>query len=146
MSAVIEKLGQTIAEKIATHGQFIMGVASDPAFFYTIGNHLKGLPELILVGNFRLDSAGSLLNDLGEAQRESHKPLAEGEIWFPGGKFPLLVRKVSSPGVVRSDYSIQAGQYFGTEDYDVLQIVLCDKTGKWPGEPDIDPNFKVPLL
>lgn len=133
VQANIDRSGQHI---------FFIGPSDDePAFAYTIGNALSGLPELLIIGNFSPGTSGGILNDLGRRMRASGKPLASDVSL--GGQFPVRVR-VARPAV-KWRYTIQAGQYFGHERYDVLQLLLCDRDGRYPGDPGCDPDFDVPL-
>lgn len=130
---------------IASHGQHLIGVfptKDDPCtpFVYTIGNALHGLPELLVVGNFDPNVAGSILNTLGQIMRESGAPLPE-EVDI-GGKFPVRTRRANA----QAEYTVQAGQFLGREDYDVQQVLLCDPQGVYPGESGIAPAYDVPLV
>jgi hypothetical protein len=136
-----------VQEHIDKNGQSIIAVMGDhdgPGFAYTIGNAIIGLPELLIIGNYDPRALMSILNRMGDMQRAAGKPL-EGDIDL-GGKFPARTRPVTDSLVARGDYTIQAGQYLDREDYAVSQVLLCDKDGHYPGEPDCDPLFNVPLV
>jgi len=133
-----------IAANVRNSGQHLMAIFGDhpePAFIYTIGNASLGLPELLMIGNFAPEVAGGILNMLGVQMRSCRRPL-EGDINV-GGKFPVRVRRVSP--AARQAYTFQAGQYLRYEEYDVLQILLCDPAGLYPGEPGCQPGFDVSL-
>lgn len=133
-----------IERNIARSGQHLFLVFADaasPAFVYTIGNALQGLPELLLIGNFSPQVAVSILNDLGARMREARRPL-EGDIDI-GGQFPVRLRRAT--GQARERYTLQAGRYLRHEEYDVLQLLLCDPAGLYPGEAGCAPGFDVPL-
>lgn len=133
-----------IERNIARSGQHLLLIFADgetPAFAYSIGNALQGLPELLLVGNFSPRVAGSILNDLGRKMRELRRPL-EGDIDV-GGQFPVRVRRASAEA--RLSFTLQAGRYLRHEEYDVLQVLLCDAAGIYPGEPGCEPAYDVPL-
>jgi hypothetical protein len=62
-----------------------------------------------------------------------------------GGKFPPKIIDASS--FVKQFYTIQAGQFYGTEDYSVQQVVFSDKSGKYPGDPDCEePYASIPVF
>lgn len=133
-----------IERNIAQSGQHLFLIFADgetPAFAYTIGNALLGPPELLLIGNFPPRVAGGIVNELGQRMREAGRPL-EGDIDV-GGRFPVRVRRASAGA--RQAYTLQAGRYFRHEEYDVLQILLCDPGGTYPGEPGCEPGYDVPL-
>jgi len=133
-----------IERNIARSGQHMFLIFADgetPAYAYSIGNALHGLPELLLVGNFSPRLAGSVINDLGRKMREARRPL-EGDIDI-GGQFPVRVRRASAEA--RQRFTLQAGRYLRHEEYDVLQLLLCDAAGIYPGEPGCEPAYDVPL-
>lgn len=134
-----------VDDKIATHGQFLMAVFSEPdegkpAFIYTIGNSELGLPELLQIGNFRPEDTGQILNILGERMRDQGCP-PEGDISV-GGRFPVRCRWAGPEA--KREYTIQAGNWLGHEEYGVVQIIFCDYEGRFPGDPGFDPKFEVP--
>lgn len=141
------QLQPMVQRNIDTHGQHLFGVfptKDDPGipFVYTIGNALKGLPELIVVGAFDAQIVGAILNHVGEDMRKSGERLPE--VVDIGGKFPIRTRTASDEA--RALWTIQAGQYLGREDYEVQQLLLCDPEGVYPGEEGIQPGYAVPLI
>lgn len=136
-----------VEHDIATCGQHLIGVfptVENPVtpFVYTIGNAEKGLPELLVLGAFDPNVVGSILNFLGDKMRAAGCPLPE--FVDLGGLFPVKIRTASE--AVRSEYTVQAGQYLGREDYEVQQVLLCDKSGVYPGDEGINPAYDVPLV
>ncbi|MDF0543821.1 DUF4262 domain-containing protein [Sphingobium sp. H39-3-25] len=133
-----------IARNIARSGQHLFLIFADgetPAFAYSIGNALHGLPELLLIGNFSPRVAGSILNELGQKMRETRRPL-EGDIDVDG-QFPVRLRHASAEA--RRRFTFQAGRYLRHDEYDVLQVLLCDPAGVYPGVPGCDPAYDMPL-
>lgn len=133
-----------IEHNIARSGQHLFLIFADgaaPAFAYTIGNALHGLPELLLIGNFSPRVAGGIVNELGQRMRDARRPL-EGDLDV-GGQFPVRIRRASSEA--RERYTLQVGRYLRHEEYDVLQVLLCDSKGVYPGEPGCEPGYAVPL-
>lgn len=133
-----------IARNIARSGQHLFLIFADgdtPAFAYSIGNALHGLPELLLIGNFSPRVAGSILNELGQQMRQARRPL-EGDIDV-GGQFSVRLRRASVEA--RHRFTFQAGRYLRHDEYDVLQVLLCDPAGVYPGEPGCEPAYNVPL-
>lgn len=133
-----------IERNIALSGQhlFLVFASGDaPAFAYSIGNALQGLPELLLIGDFPPRVAGSILNDLGLMMRRACRPL-HGDIDV-GGQFPVRLRQASADA--RQRFTLQVGRFLRHEEYDVLQVLLCDPAGIYPGEPGCEPAYDVPL-
>jgi hypothetical protein len=132
---------------IATMGQSMLGVLGDkntPPFIYTIGNAERGLPELLIIGAAD-NSIGDVLNVIGEKMRERGRPFDNGELINIGGKFPL--KAINTTPKAKEDYTIQAGQYLGHEDYAVQQLLIPDKHGRFPGDPKCEEPFaSCPLL
>ena len=125
-----------IERNITRSGQHLFLIFADgetPAFAYTIGNALQGLPELLLIGNYSPRVAGSIINELGRKMRGARRPL-EGDIDV-GGRFPARVRQASAQA--RQRFTLQAGRYLRHEEYDVLQVLLC--------EPGCAAPYDVPL-
>jgi hypothetical protein len=110
-------------------GQSLQGVfGGNDTFVYTIGNHGVGLPEFLVTG-IEYNSAGRMLNELGEQQRHNRIPLL-GRHSF-GGKFPVRLVDVTCE-MVKRDYTIQVGRYYNDENYRVTQVVWPDKQGRYP--------------
>lgn len=138
-----------VKENIAQHGVHLQGVFAGRdelpgflPFIYTIGMAERGLPELLVVGKFPTKQVGALLNMLCEEMRE--KKEAPTPLKPMGGRFPL--KCVWASGRAKTDYTIQAGRHLGHEEYAVMQVILCDFQGRYPGEPGCDPLFEVPLV
>jgi hypothetical protein len=126
-------------------GQHVFGIFGGPGrgFFYTIGNAKRDLPELLLIGSFPPRLGQQILNDLGRVMRASGEPLGEGMLHLPRWPLPFKIRKAG--GDVRQRFTIQAGQYLGHEDYEVLQVMICDKHNRYPGDAGCDDNFNVEM-
>lgn len=142
---MLDKFHANAAEKIEKHGQALICVLAgegenSPPFIYTIGNAVRGLPELLLIGPLRPELSGQALSELGEKMRRDGKPLAEGLVDIEWS-FPFKVRKAGPRA--KDDYTNLAGQYLGREDYEVLQVMICDKEGRYPGDPGCAPALNV---
>jgi len=134
-----------VQDHIDRFGQHLVAVFGDdagPGFIYTIGNANRALPELLAIGNFPPHAIGPILNDLCDRMRESGAPL-EGDIDI-GGTYPIRARLAGA--AARTDYTIQAGQYLGHDEYAVVQVLFPDPSGRYPGEEGCDPRYDVALL
>jgi hypothetical protein len=136
-----------IAHTIAKDGRQIIGVIPDrkhAGFAYTIGNHSKGVPELLLIGNFAPENIKWVLNDISDRLIKRGKPFDNGSTVDLGGKHPLMVWNCTE--VAKSEFLIQAGEYFGHSDYLVQQVVIPDPQGRWPDDILCHKDYRVPLL
>jgi hypothetical protein len=139
--AALRKLHKDIEHDIRKYGRSIIGVAADPSFAYTIGNWKAGLPELLVIGTRQ----ASFLNDLSERMRSRGKAFVNDEVINLGGRCPL--KAVIANKTARDQYTIQAGEHFGTEDYALLQMLISDLNGVFPDEPGCaEPYSRLPVL
>ncbi|SMH26464.1 DUF4262 domain-containing protein [Mesorhizobium australicum] len=132
-----------VAQNIDAFGQHlfqIFGQGTAPGFTYTIGNADRGLPELLLIGDFPSRIAAGLLNELGAKMREDGKPLATGLIDI-GWSIPVKIRRTGP--LARTRYTIQVNRYLGHDCYSVLQVMVCDENGRYPGDPGCDHRYDV---
>lgn len=135
-----------VEDNIRRYGTHVTGVLIDtengkPGFAYTTGNSLRGLPELLLIGDFPLTIAADILNQLSDRMAERQAPLEPEE--GLGGRYPVRTR-LCGPAA-QSDYTLQATAYLGHREYQVMQILLPDQSGHYPGDAAIDPDYNVPL-
>ncbi|MBV2149936.1 DUF4262 domain-containing protein [Sphingobium sp. AS12] len=136
---------RAIQNNIDRDGQHLFAIFPDdenPGFAYTIGNANLGLPELLIVGNFMPRIMGPILNELGRRMRAARAPL-EGDVSL-GGRYPVRIRLTGPAAKWR--YTLLANRYLGHERYTVLQVLLCDLDGRYPGEPACDPVYDAPLV
>ncbi|MCV9964195.1 DUF4262 domain-containing protein [Pararhizobium sp. BT-229] len=137
-------LKRDVRNNILLAGQHIQAVfprvgGTGDTFFYTIGNAERGLPELLLIGGFRPEIAMHMLNEIAQYMRERGKAPEEGFLDI-GWTLPFKVRKAG--GNVRTEYTAQAGEYLGHERYEVIQVMICDGEGRYPGDDGC--QFEVP--
>jgi hypothetical protein len=147
-----QRIRDDIHRKIARHGQCVQVVyltKDDPPgvhqpFMYTLGNHERGLPELLIVGTTEKVFV-DVLNRLGKIQRDRSEALTDGEIVSVGGKYPLRV--VDAGEVGRTQYATFVGIYYETDIYEVRQVLLPDTQGRWPDTPGCDAPYRdQPIL
>jgi Domain of unknown function (DUF4262) len=120
----VERTGRTVI------GVFPDADSKDPtndAFMYSVGNALKGLPELLVVGMYR---DGYAINALSEIMLERGRKFQDGEVVDLGGPCPVCV--VDAAEGVKDRYTCQATGVFGEGGYAVMQVVLPDAAGKFP--------------
>lgn len=142
---------EQIRDIIGAHGQFVQRVnrsLGDPPgflpFIYTIGNHERALPELLVVG-LTADAFIDLLNRLGKIQRERASSLRPGEIVSVGGKFPVRIGDGGKNA--RKEYAVQVGVFYRTDNFQVRQVLIPDQDGRWPDDPACKLPYSLqPLL
>ncbi|MGH7033820.1 MAG: DUF4262 domain-containing protein [Stellaceae bacterium] len=151
VTALWERIRRDIAAKIEASGQAVQVVhltAKDPPgsrpFMYTIGNYHRGLPELLVVDTDAEFVAG-ILNRLGKIQRDRGKAFDDEELVSLGGKFPIRIVDAGLIGGKR--YATFVGIFYGTDSYEVRQVILPDTQGRWPDTPGCDAPYRnQPIL
>jgi hypothetical protein len=137
-------LFRSMANMIAASKRVTVAIAKskkEPAFFYTIGNQEKQLPELLIIGNFKPQDMCSILNALSDLMIEFG--MFSGSVDL-GGEYPLLIYRASKDA--KEKYTIKAGQFYANEDYEVMQVVMPDKKGCYPPDPKCHKDYQVPVL
>jgi Domain of unknown function (DUF4262) len=138
-----------IAQTINEYGWRLMLVLPDPdessdsfvPFIYTIGNYECGLPELLMIG---CPHACSTSNRIVARMRQYNRAFMDGESIDLGKK---CQPKAFWANEEAQEYTVQVGEYYGTSDYAVQQIVIPDTLGRYPGDPQCDLPYRlVPLL
>lgn len=138
---------EMIEKNIEFCGQHLQAVSSEGnelAFVYTVGNYKHNLPELLLIGNFNPYEAGTILNIFGERMRREGKALDEYVQMEEGSRFVIWCRRAGPQA--KKDYTLFVDNLKGDDDYEVIQVVLCDKDGRFPYDEGVDYLFKVPLV
>src|SRR4029077_14862717 len=115
---------QTTDAMIKRSGRSIIAVfdceGDDQPFAYTIGNHLKGLPELLVIGG-RRDEVVGLLNGLSEMMIKADMAFKDGQVVRIPGGFPFKL--IRGGNIARTEYAVQAGEHFGHDDYTIMQVL-----------------------
>jgi hypothetical protein len=137
-----EKFASQIKLDIERDGRTIVGVFDgDPPFGYTIGNELKGLPELLVIG---LSRDLSFLNMLSDMMIKRGTRFAEGETVNLGGNYPVKI--ITTNTMAHAEYTVQAGNFYGSDDYTVQQVLVPDRDGIFPDDARCAERFRVPVL
>ena len=135
-----------IKEDIERCGRSVVCVPDgDPSFAYTIGNWLRLLPELLCIIPARdiTELVGSL-NHASDIQRDRGKAFPDSELVSLDGKYPVKFINATTPHVKRT-YTIQAGQHFHHQIYEVRQMLIPDREGRFPGDPLCNGHFAQQL-
>jgi Domain of unknown function (DUF4262) len=153
-SSFRNKFHNKITEDIKRCGRSIIGVFASgeedgPPFAYTIGNAVNSnwdrtaaLPELLVIGT---TNAG-WLNNLSQQMIDAEAPFEDGAtVLIPGAHLPVKIIRANS--TAQTEYAIQAGQYFGTDSYPIMQVLIPDRNGKFPDETGCAAPFStIPVL
>ena len=137
---------QHIANGISQHGRTILTIAPEMpyhGFGYTVGNHLVGLPELLLIGP-ATDDEYNVLNKLSKHMLKLKRPFKDGELLKPNKVLRGVVYDANQKA--KDEYTLQATQYFEHSDYRLQQVVLADLKGHLPNDPQCEPLNLVPIL
>jgi hypothetical protein len=142
---------QRTREIVDKHGRMLMMVRPSegdppdfPPIIYTIGNHERGLPELLFIAS-TIEGFAPALNELGRLQRERGQGFRHGEIIKLGGTYSAPLLNAGPAG--RSEYAVQVGEFYRTDAFEVMQVVFPDPDGNWPGDPTCtQPYSSQPIL
>lgn len=141
-----QALRQQTDEHIQQFGRTVLCVFGGAfgGFAYSIGNAKMGLPEFLVIG-LGPSEAKWMINTISETMiAGGAAPAAEAPYSF-GGAHPVWL--VEAGDQAKAEYTIQASQYLGRDDYRVMQIVLCDPAGKFPWDDGCVAHFKAqPIL
>jgi hypothetical protein len=139
------KLDAGVLDDIRKRGRAIFNVCDDDQpFAYTIGNFIINLPELLLIGFL---DGGGILHRLSTHMIMTGRPFEDGEIFTLAGDSGRKVRLVRASSIARAEYTCAATRYAGYEDYAVMQVVMGDDHGRYPGETGCQPPYcNIPVL
>lgn len=145
-----------LAQIIAKYGQAVQSVGvpgtkcsccdepveddGEPPFTYTVGNHERGMPELLIVG-FWHPVLLQVLNLMGQMQRDRGKGFEVGELVDYGADVPARIGPASYD--VRDEYTRLVSVYYDTEAYNVVQVLLADPGGRYPDDPNCEGIAKL---
>ena len=135
-----EKLKQHMQALIAQYGMAVNPVMGNPPFAYSVGQHAKGLPELIVFG-VPPAFAGPLLYQLAEhleAEHAAGRAIGPGNVDLEGYQMPTALIEV--PVEAARQYATVADE-FSNGQATYLQAVWPDRAGLFPWQPGFDPNY-----
>lgn len=112
-------------------------------FHYTVGNHGVGLPEILAIGGDQRMSRP--LTDVTKNMRERGVAFANGELVNLGGKYPVKMINVNCPEVYDL-YTCAVSGYYNTESYSVQQMLVPDRDGRYPDDPQCAEPFALGRL
>ena len=114
----------------------MIGVFDVPnPFYYTVGLHSKGLPELILFGPFRPELATALINTAAEHMADNSMAFVPGLVQHPdGGLFNLPTVFARAVPEKSAEFCVQLHSFYHTQNIEVMQMIWPDTQGKFPWE------------
>lgn len=139
----MQQIYDNINLDIKQYGLSVMGVYPTKEdeglpFTYSIGLCVLDIPELLIVG-LGPRQAQPIINSLYQQYIEElinwSKPCIIADCM--GNGYSLAFLSVEDERC-KKDYTIQVGQFFGSEDYQVMQVIFPDKHGKFPWDDDYD--------
>ncbi len=102
------------------------------------------MPELLFVRS-NGDYLRNILNILGQLQRDRGYAFKDGEIADFTARLPALILDAGPRG--RMEFACQVGVYYGTDNFEVYQVLVPDQNGKYPSDPEcLPPYSEQPLL
>jgi hypothetical protein len=148
MTVSHEALFAQIAQNIKAHKRQILWVgktSKSPSFAYTIGNQEKQLPELLLIANIPGEMFHLVLDSVSEFMVQNKRRFTDGERHTLGTGHPMMVIDAKDPKI-KLEYTVQAGQFYDNEDYEVQQVLIPDIMGILPDDERCAKPFKVPVF
>jgi hypothetical protein len=135
----LDEYMQRVRENIDEFGQHIVGVLSEgaaPGFTYTVGLLPHVGYELVVYGLPHQVSM-PILNDIGRRLRE-REPLPFNT---PDSRFTNLPVKFVECGPRAQEVNGVARRYYVADQVPMVQVVLSDRDGKFPGDLDFDHEY-----
>lgn len=129
--------------KIDAYGHTVLGVFSDgsaPSFGYTIGLSPRYGFELICHG-LRPDYCQQIFNDIAANWLANGRELPLDVPVADFTNLPVVFKECNV--VLAREYAVQAFQYY-QQPVRVLQMVLCDRAGKFPWDAGFDHAYMDP--
>lgn len=120
----------------------VIGVGAsetDSPFSYTVGLHYKKLPELIMVG-ISPQIAIRILNDCAEKMVVNGAGFKHGCLLDDLANMPLAIIDVIDSK--KKECAVQAYNHYQHWDFGMQQLVMPDRSGKFPWEGDFELKMK----
>jgi hypothetical protein len=139
-----QTLDKKLLEKIQEFGYTYMGVFGDatldkPAFIYTVGLHLHGLPEIIMSGNLDPNEMHGVISNLAsywlQEKRAIFGDYPKFIVMAEGQEASITVIKVDT-NYANENYIKAVARIYPQAQYEVAQLFWPDKEGKLPFEDE----------
>lgn len=130
----VDDLMRAVADNIAKHGQHLVGVTGNQPFTYTVGLLPHAGFEMIVFG-LPHTLAGTILNGIAARLRQG----VTLEFDKADSRFTNMPIKFMKCGPKAQEFIGVARRYYAVGlDVPMVQIVICDRAGKLPGDPGFD--------
>lgn len=135
---------QTNITKADVHVWGIFGSETGPSFCYTTGLTEKSFPEFLIAG-FNPEQGHQVIMMAVHTLKERGTRFENGEVVQLGDEDHQKVLILDARDSVKDDYTHQTGQYYGTEEYEVQQLLIPDVMGRFPNDPACE-YYLQPIL
>jgi hypothetical protein len=136
-----ESFYANIDDSIRRYGRSIIVVPGN--FAYTIGNTLRGLPEIFVLGPVNPIALRNLLNIVADQMFELDRAFADGSMVSTGGR--LQVCLINADDSAKAEVTAHVGHalQIPDADYSLQQMVLCDPHGRFPWDAQCHEPYNV---
>ena len=149
----MQEVKNNIANMAKQYGHTVMYIFGDedsPSFHYTVGLwDTYGHPEIIVFG-LPPETGKTILNIVAEKIKDKGTP---NKLVFQTGVDQndianLPLQFIDAKPKYVNEHFMAAINYNKTDQFPIMQLVLCDRNGKFPWDKDCDKDFKLvqPLL
>lgn len=145
--SVLDKLGKQVQTNVKNSGVHVWGIfgsEESPTFAYTTGLAEKDLPEFLMVG-FAPESSHAIIMMAYEEMKKRGRRFEDREVFLVDDDPQKALVFLDARDSVKDDFTIQTGQYYQTEDYQVQQIMVPDREGRFPNDPACE-YYLQPIL
>lgn len=129
---------------IDEYGWGVIGVFdADPPFTYSVGLTKIHLPEIFIAGRLHPISLQQTVNWVGHVMKSQGRAFRDEELFKLDESSDLPLKAIIGSDELKDHMGI-VHRIFG-DQFDAVQILLPDKSGKFPGQQGIDPKWDVPI-
>lgn len=147
MSDIRKEILDEVEGLVSDHGWTPIAVNHDdvaglPPYAYSVGfERTFGKPEVVMIG-FGTDMMQGLIQELGDGMKNRYLALPEegGLVYEVLQDMPVKMRPV--PEAARRRLSRLAQAFYAPDEARLLQMLLPDPQGRFPGDDDCDPDYE----
>lgn len=134
------EIAQAVRDEIAEHGWAVLAHEGEPAVAYTVGLHETfDHPEILTIG-LPVETAHALLDECAADVEDGRKFAADTRETGVLEDHEVAFVSVGDT-TARREVCEGAALYYGARLFDVVQLLWPDKAGRFPGDPEVDPNM-----
>lgn len=120
-----------------------LGDRDNPRFWFQVDTD-RAPPSSHPIAGLGLAHGVGTEGDLSAKMVARGEQFTEGEIVELGGKFPVKI--INANKQAQDEYTIQAGNFYGHDDYHVQRVLIPDRRGRFPDNPRCDASYRMPIL